>query len=329
MTRAAPLTAPRPRASRRKGAPLALACLLAAGIPTPGPATREARAAADDFAKETVRSTPLGSGLHMLEGAGGNVTALVGPEGTLLVDADFAPMAGKLVARLRELGGTSPRFVVNTHFHYDHAGGNEVLGATALLIAATAVRERLASPQVLWKETHPPFPARAWPALTFDGTLTLHLNGEEIRVVHLPSGHTDGDTVVFFEKGKVASLGDLCFAGMYPIFHPEHAGSLEGYLANLERVLARLPEDARVVPGHGPLSTKADLRRYVAMIRASVAVVEGGIAKGLPLEAMQKAGLPAEWASFSHGYLKTERWIANLHAALSAARTPPGRSPGR
>lgn len=271
----------------------------------------------DDFSKEKFTSTPLttspSSSLHMLTGAGGNITALIGPGGTLLVDTDFAPMAEKLVAHLKELGGDSPRFIVNTHFHYDHTGGNEVFGNTATILAANALRDRLKTEQILWGKKHPPAAPQALPSVTFEKTLTLHLNGEEIRLLHLPRGHTDGDTVALFRNANVASLGDLYFSGMYPIFHPEHEGSLTGYAANLEGVLKLLPENSRIVPGHGPLSTKAELTRYRAMILASIAVVKKAKRLGKTLTQVQKAGLPAQWESFSHGYLSTDKWLALVY----------------
>lgn len=275
-----------------------------------------ARAAGEDFSGTEYKVTPVAHSLHMLEGAGGNVTALTGPDGTFLVDDDFAPMAGKLVAKLKELGGDSPRYIANTHFHYDHTGGNEVFGGTATILAATAVRERLMREQTLWNEQHPPEPMQAWPTLTFERSIELHLNGECVRLVHFPAGHTDGDTVAFFPRRKAVSMGDLYFAGMYPIFHPEHAGSLEGYVRAAEEVWKQAPPGAKIVPGHGPLSNRAELRRYIDMIRASIRVVRAGIRRGRSLPEIQKAGLPAEWEPFSHGYVTTDRWLAMVYKAL-------------
>lgn len=270
----------------------------------------------EDFSKVNFKTTPLANSLYMLEGAGGNITASIGQDGVFLVDDDFTPMAGKLLAKLRELGGDSPRYIVNTHFHYDHTGGNEVFGPSATIIASTAVRNRLMKEQTLWKEQHPPLPKQAWPVVTFEQSLTLHINGEDVKMVHLPKGHTDGDTVIFFPNRKVVSVGDLYFSRMYPIFHPEHDGSLEGYVKNIEAIWKQTPSDAKIVPGHGPLSTRAELRRYLDMIRASMQVVRKGIKNGHSLEEIQKAGLPPEWESFSHGYLTTDRWIALVYKAL-------------
>jgi cyclase len=267
----------------------------------------------DDYSKEVVKPTPLGHQLTMLEGAGGNMTALVGTEGTLLVDDDFAPMADKIIAQLKALGGSSPRFIVNTHFHYDHTGGNEIFGKTATIIAADEVRQRLSTEQILWKKQHPAEPAQALPTLTYHNELTLHLDGQEAHIVHLPNGHTDGDSVVFFDG--VASLGDLYFAGMFPIFHSEHNGSLGGYIKNLNTVIARLKDSDKIVPGHGPLSSKTDLVKYRDMIVASRDLVKRAIRTHKTLADVQRTGLDKKWDEFSHGYLTTDKWLALVYTA--------------
>jgi glyoxylase-like metal-dependent hydrolase (beta-lactamase superfamily II) len=273
----------------------------------------QAAVADDDFSKEIVKATALSASVYMLEGAGGNMTAWIGPRETVLVDDDFAPMASKLLDKLKELGGSSPRWIMNTHFHYDHSGGNRVFGPSATIVSTPEVRQRLMSEQTLWKEQHPAEPPQAWPSVTYENSLTLQLAGEEVQLVHYPHAHTDGDTVVFFKNAKVVSMGDIYFSGMYPIFHPEHAGSLSGYLRAIESVLRKISDDTKIVPGHGPLSSKKELAAYHQMILASVAAVKTGIRRGLSLEQIQKAGLPKEWQSFSHGYLTTEQWLALVY----------------
>ncbi len=270
----------------------------------------------DDFSKEVIKATPLTTSLYMLEGAGGNMTASIGPDGVLLVDDDFAEMAERLVAKLKELKGGSPRYIINTHFHYDHTGGNNVFGRTATIIAATEVRDRLASVQKLWNKDHPAYEERALPLLTYDHSLMLHLNHEDVRVIHLPHGHTDGDTVVFFTKDKVVSLGDLYFSGMYPIFHPEHDGSFDGFIQHIKFVLEQISDDTQIIAGHGPLSKKTDLEKYYKMLLATRDSVKAGIKKGFTLEQIQKAGLSHDWDSFSHGYLTTDKWITLVYKSL-------------
>ena len=270
----------------------------------------------DDFSKETIKVTRLTSSMYMLEGAGGNMTASIGSDGTLLVDCDFAEMSEKLLAKLKELGGASPRFIINTHFHYDHTGANQIFGKTATIIATTESRTRLMTEQVLWHRSHPAYPNEGLPILTFDNAISLHLNDGDVEVVHYPGGHTDGDSVVFFGKENVVSLGDLYFAGMYPIFHPEHLGTLAGYLRTLRQILKRLPDDAQIVPGHGTLSDKAALERYKKMIEASIAVVIEGRKMKLTLEQIQEKGLPREWEPFSHGYRTTAQWLEVVYKSL-------------
>ncbi len=273
-------------------------------------------AGADDFSKEVVKETRLSSGLYLLEGAGGNMTASIGPDGVLLVDCDFAEMSGKLLAKLKELGGGSPRFIVNTHFHYDHTGGNQVFGPTAIVIAATQVRDRLKTEQILWKKSHPAFANSALPLLTFDNSIALHVNDDDVEVVHYSDAHTDGDSAVFFKKAKVASLGDLYFAGMFPIFHPEHGGGIEGYLHALDLILQRLPADTQIIPGHGPLTRTSDLKAYRRMIAASVETVRRGIKRKKTLKQIQAEGLGKEWESYSHGYRSTDQWLESIYQDL-------------
>jgi glyoxylase-like metal-dependent hydrolase (beta-lactamase superfamily II) len=269
--------------------------------------------AENGHSQDVFKATLLIPQVYMIEGSLGNITASIGPDGVLLVDCDFAEMSEKLLGKLKELQGGAPRFIINTHFH---TGGNQVFGSSATIIAATSVRDRLKTEQLLWKKTHPAFPSVALPILTFDQLLSLHFNGEEVQMVHFPGGHTDGDTAVFFEKGKVASLGDLYFAGMYPIFHPEHQGRLKSYVDNIGAIIQRLPNNAQIVPGHGPLSNKKELERYHQMMMSSIATVQSGIRKKMTLEQIQKQGLPSEWASFSHGYRTTHQWIESIYQSI-------------
>jgi cyclase len=271
----------------------------------------------DDFSNINFNSTLVGSSIYMLEGAGGNITASIGSDGVLLVDDDFAQMGPKLLLKLKELNGDRPRFIINTHFHYDHTGGNEFFGSTATIIAATAVRERLQAEQMLWGSKHAAVPSLGLPNLTFNQSLTIHINNDDIQVMHLPHGHTDGDSVVFFKKENVASLGDLYFSGMFPIFHIEHAGSLNGFVKDIEFAIEKISNDARIIPGHGPLSTKSELISYHQMILKSIKTVKSGIKQKLTLEQIQNLGLPKRCEPFSHGYLATNQWIALLYKGLN------------
>jgi len=274
---------------------------------------------------DKVEATLLEPGLYLLEGAGGNVTASIGADGVVLVDDDMAAMSGKLLSKLKELGGDAPRIIVNTHFHYDHSGGNAAFGARATIIAAEPVRSRLMSAQTLWREEHPPVAPEALPMVTFEREARLHVNGHDIRLVHLPSAHTDGDTAAIFDDGRLVSAGDLYFGGMFPIFHPEHDGSLQGLLKAADFLLEATLPDGRIVPGHGPVTGRSELQAYVAMLQVSVSTVRAGLRRHQSLVQVQKAGLPASCEPFSHGFLTTDQWIAQLYQSLGNAQSaPPG-----
>lgn len=274
----------------------------------------------DDFSKEVVKSTALTSSVYMIEGAGGNITASIGKDGVLLVDDDFDGMSEKLLVKLKELNGDRPRMVINTHFHYDHTGSNRNF-TSATIIAAQEVRDRLSAEQVLWKKKHPAV-LDGLPNLTFQDRIKIFVNGDEVQAIHLKSGHTDGDTVVVFSNSKVASLGDLYFSGMYPIFHPEHQGSLRRYLENIEKALKLIPDDAFVVPGHGPLSNRKELANYTEMIRDSVKTVKDGMKSGLSLEGIVKRGLDPKWLGYSHGYRTTEQWLTSVFESCHKGDCP-------
>jgi glyoxylase-like metal-dependent hydrolase (beta-lactamase superfamily II) len=152
--------------------------------------------------------------------------------------------------------------------------------------------------------------------VTYDSEISLHRDKEEIRIIPMPSGHTDGDSIVLFTKDHVASLGDLYFSGMYPIFHPEHGGSLEGYVKNLQWILTQIDDDTKIVPGHGPLSTKTELKKYVEMILASINAVRAEIKAGLTLDQIQQRGLDKKWEPYSHGYRNTNQWLSSIYNSL-------------
>lgn len=277
-------------------------------------------APASDAAEDgdAVTATHIAGPLYMLEGAGGNVTASIGPDGVLLIDDGLEEMAPKLAQQIAELGGGSPRMILNTHFHYDHSGGNGYFSGHAVVIATPQVRARLDSIQHLWGVDHPAQPANSLPKITYQGSVAISFNGETVTIRPYAHAHTDGDSVAFFESSRVVSMGDLYFSGMFPIFHPEHDGGIDGMIAAVRAVLDLVPPDARVVPGHGPLATRDDLAAYLEMLESSVRQVRDGLQKGKSLADIQSEGLPKEWEPFSHGFITTPQWIALLYRGLSA-----------
>jgi glyoxylase-like metal-dependent hydrolase (beta-lactamase superfamily II) len=216
----------------------------------------------DDRQDITIKVTQVSGNVYMLQGRGGNIGALNGPEGILIVDDDYKAVSEKLRDALKELGSPTPRFIFNTHWHGDHTEGNLFFGHDSIVVAQTNVRKRLSSVNTVFGQTIQPYPSYAWPMVTYDESLTIHLNGEDVRAVHYPNGHTDGDTVIFFTKANVVHLGDDFFVGRFPFVDLESGGSVQGVINNVAAILKEIPADAKLIPGHGPLSTVADLKTY-------------------------------------------------------------------
>src|ERR1700680_273012 len=279
-----------------------------------------------DFSKVEIKVTPVAGKVYMLEGAGGNIGASVGEDGILLVDDQFEPLAPKIRAAVEGIaggrGGGQIKFVINTHWHGDHTGGNKVFGLEAPIIAQANVRRRLSTEQSVRGEKVPPSPKQALPVITFDQAVSVHWNGEEIKVVHFPHGHTDGDSVVFFTGSHVVHMGDDFFAGQFPFVDLGTGGSVEGLIAAVAKALTLVPADAQVIPGPGPLLTRADFERFHAMLVASTDVVRRRMHAGESLEKIQAEGLPAELAPWGKGFIDTKTWILTIHDSLARDAAP-------
>ncbi len=299
------------------------ACL---GVVLVGLVVLPASAQERDFSKVEVKATPVAGKIHMLQGAGGNIGVSVGSDGLLIVDDQFAPLADKIRIALKSLSPGNLAFVLNTHWHYDHTGGNEAFGGEATIIAHDNVRKRMEKGQMLGGDMVPASPAKALPVITFGESVTVHFNGEEIRVLHYPHGHTDGDSVIFFTGSNVVHMGDDYFAGRFPFIDLESGGSLAGLTENIEKILGQLPADVKVIPGHGPLSTKTDLQGYLAMLEETTAHVRQRIEAGKDLKAIQAEGLPEKWKEWGSGFIKTEDWIALIHGSLTSKASGSGSS---
>ncbi len=276
--------------------------------------------AQQDFSNVEIKATHVAGSVHMLEGSGGNIGVSVGEDGILIVDDQFAPLADKIREALRKLGGDKPRFILNTHWHGDHTGGNEAFGRDGTIIAHTNVRHRLAVKQELFGRTIDPLPKVALPVITFDDSLSLHFNGEEIRVLHLPHGHTDGDSIVIFTKSNVVHMGDHLFMEMFPFVDLDHGGDVEGLIRNIARVIDNAQPGAKFIPGHGPLSSIDDLKTYHRMLVETSELVRKGIAAGKGLQEIKAGGVPEAWKSWGEGFIKTDRWLETLHRSLTRAK---------
>ena len=272
-----------------------------------------------DYSEVQIKSKHLQGQVYFLEGAGGNIGASVGPDGILIVDDQFAPLSEKINAALQKLGAGPIKFVLNTHWHGDHTGGNRNFGQTATIIAHTNVRHRLSTKQFsgFLKKELPAHPKEAWPVITFDESVSIHFNGEEIEVIHFPSGHTDGDSVVFFTDSNVVHMGDHFFNGGFPFVDVSSGGDAEGYIRNVRSVLGRLNEDTVVVPGHGSVASKEDLAVFLRMLTETSQIVRQKIAAGKDLDTITQEGLLQEWTSWGTGFISEKKWINTLYERLS------------
>ena len=263
---------------------------------------------ADRFADVEIKAIPVADGISMLEGAGGNIAVSVGPDGVLMVDDQFAPLSERIAAAIDQLGGGLPVFVINTHYHGDHVGGNPFFAGAGTILAQDNVRRRLLGGDA---------PADGLPTITFRDRLRLFFNGDEVVVAHLPRGHTDGDALVWFKKAGVIHLGDLLFNGRFPYVDLAGGGSVDGLLANLRKVRKQLPEDIRIIPGHGPLAGIAELEEAIAVIRETQAMVRAAVAEGA-LEELKQRGF-GRWEDWGSGFISEQRWI-DIIAQSDAAK---------
>jgi glyoxylase-like metal-dependent hydrolase (beta-lactamase superfamily II) len=271
---------------------------------------------AQDVSKADVEATKVSGNVFMLTGAGGNIGVSAGPNGILIVDDQFAPLADKIRVALKTINTGPLKFVLNTHWHGDHTGGNVKFGTEATIIAQDNVRKRLSTEQKVLGETVPPSPPEALPVITFGQSLSVHFNGEEIRVIHYPRGHTDGDSVIFFTNSNVVHMGDHFFAGKFPFVDIDNGGNVLGLTKNIGEIIPRIPAGAKIIPGHGPLSTIEDLKLYHRMLNETTAIVTRQKKSGKALEQIKAQGLPAEWKSWGTGFIKTDKWIELIYRSL-------------
>ncbi len=264
-----------------------------------------------------VRTTKVTGSVYMLQGRGGNVGVLVGMDGIMIVDDDYKVVSSKLAAALKELGSDKPRFVFNTHWHGDHTQGNEFFGKDSIIIAHANVRKRLLDPPVIFGQTTPPYPSFALPIVTYTESMSLHINGEEVRAVHLPNGHTDGDTIVFFKNANVVHLGDLFFNGFFPFVDLDSGGSVQGMINNVAALIRQIPADAKLIPGHGPLATLDDLKEFHGVLVETSNIVQTQMKKKKTVDEIKKAGLPEKYKTWGSGFIKTDAWIDIVYRSYS------------
>ncbi len=272
---------------------------------------------AQDLDEVEIKATQVRGNIYMLEGSGGNIGVSIGDDGILMIDDQFAPLAQKIEKTLSELDGGQLRFLLNTHWHGDHTGGNEFFGKSATIIAHENVRTRLTTDQTSRGRVVPAKSKDGWPVITHSQSMSIYFNGEEIEVIHYPHGHTDGDIVIFFTNSNVVHMGDDFFAGLFPYVDLDHGGDVKTLIETIGSIIARLPVDVKIIPGHGPLSTLDDLRKYHRMLKTTSDMVHQQMQDGKTLEQITQQGLPAEWGEWSWNFISTERWIETIYQSFS------------
>ena len=278
-------------------------------------------AAQGDFSAVEIKAEQVADGIYMLTGRGGNLGLSVGADGAYLIDDQFAPLTDKILAAVKKLTPEPVRFVVNTHWHGDHTGGNENMGkAGAILVAHENVRRRMAAG--LFNEAFnrkvEPAPAGALPVVTFTDAASFHWNGEEIRVFYVGQpAHTDGDSIIHFVGADVFHMGDAFFNGMYPFIDVSSGGRIDGMIAAADRVLKVATENTRLIPGHGPVATKADLHAYRDMLatvrdRVAALIAEGKTGEEI-VAAKPTADLDEKWGS---GSRPPDAWVGLVYESM-------------
>ena len=274
-----------------------------------------------DLSKVEVKVVPVAGGVSMLVGSGGNMGVTTGKDGTFLVDDEFAPLLPKIRAAVKTLGDQPIRFVLNTHFHGDHTGSNAPLAESGVVIVAhDNVRKRLGLERLNPRtgERAPPSPPAALPLITFAEGVTFHLNGDDLEVTHVAAAHTDGDSVIRFRKANVVHMGDTFFNGMYPFIDIDSGGSIDGMIAAAERILPTLDGSTKIIPGHGPLGTRADLQAFRDMLAGIRDRVKALVAQRKTLEQVTAAKPSAQWDDkWGKGFLGPDMFVSFVYRSLT------------
>ena len=276
-----------------------------------------------DFSKVQIKVTKVAGHVYMLQGSGGNIAVSAGDDGIFMVDAEYAPLGDKILAALQTIApGKKVRFLINTHYHTDHTGGNVFWGQRgAVIIGQANIRKRLAdgsaggTGNVRFKQ--PPQPAAALPVITFDHHITIYFNGDPIEATHYPAAHTDGDTVVYFTKSNAVHMGDIFVRYGLPFIDIRGGGSIQGMIAACENVQATLPPDVKVIPGHGDLATMEDLRAYTKMLKDTEAVVQKALDQHQTPAQMKQENILAPWQNEARGFVKADTFIDELYDSLT------------
>ncbi len=282
------------------------------------------QAMGQDFDKVEITTTDLGDGLFMLMGEGGNLGLSIGDDGTFLIDDQYAPLSAKIQAAIAAVTDMPATYVINTHWHGDHTGGNENFGkAGAVIVAHDNVRKRMSVDQVMeaFNRNIPASPDDALPVITFSETVTFHFNGQPVRATHMPNAHTDGDAVIKFEDSNVLHTGDLFFNGMFPFIDFGSGGNINGVIDAQEAILGMTDDSTKIIPGHGPLATKADLAETRGKLIKIKAAIKPLMDQGLSMEEIVAkkplSGLDLGWPP---GFLTEDQFVQTVVAGLAAQK---------
>ncbi|HEX6505908.1 MAG TPA: MBL fold metallo-hydrolase [Terriglobales bacterium] len=276
-----------------------------------------------DFSKAQMKVTRVAGNVYMLEGAdAGNIGASVGDDGIVIVDDQYAPLAEKIHVALKGITDKPVRFVINTHYHGDHTGGNSYFQKNAPIIAHDNVRKRLEQGGVAGNGSSvhmevKPAARDALPIITFDHDVTVHLNGEDIRALHFPAGHTDGDSMIFFPKSNVVHMGDDFVTYGFPFIDVDSGGSINGMIDALDKVVSQLPADVKVIPGHGPVSTLDDVRAFLQMLKDTRSAVQIAIQQGKSLDQMKQGKLLDPWKKYSGDFISEDAFLETVYNSLT------------
>ncbi len=273
---------------------------------------------ADDEVK--ISTVPVSDQIFMITGKGGNIALFIGKDGTFLIDDQFAPLTSKILKAIKAAGGDNPKFLINTHYHGDHTGGNENLGQNGTLIFShDNVRERLSAGSFIdaFNMKSAAVAEAGLPVVTFSEDISFHLNGDTVQAIHVPHAHTDGDSFIYFNVANVIHAGDIFFNGFYPFIDVQHGGSVKGMIVATDKILSMSDNDTKIIAGHGPLGDKAQLASYRLMLATAYerlkALKEDGKTVEEVIAAKPLADLEEEWGD---GLFKGERWIELVYSGV-------------
>jgi cyclase len=287
--------------------------MIGAAVLAIAPATAQAQ----DFSKVEIKVEQLAPGVAVLFGAGGNIGLSYGEDGNVVIDDQFAPLTDRILAAIHTLDPDPVKFVINTHWHGDHTGGNAHLGqAGAVIIAQDNVRARLATEQLLKGEKIPPSPKAALPVITYSNGVTVHLNGDDLRVIHVANAHTDGDSLIRWTKADVLHMGDTFWHGdTFPFIDLESGGSIDGMIAAAGKGIELADADTKIIPGHGTVGTRADLMAFRAMLKDIRDKVAAGIKADRTLDQI-KASKPTAKYGMPSGFIKPDNFVETVYKSL-------------